>query len=98
MGKIQLGVFGLVLLSGISLLSACAENPTSPEAVRCHNLLDTGFNYADNVKGQHLSDAADIITATSLLSAASTQREFSRYPGCIDKAQRAIALLKPYVK
>lgn len=82
----------------MSCLAGCARNPASPQAEQCRTLLEAAYADLDKANSSNFSGAADVTSAAALLSAASIQRQFSKYPNCIDKAERARALLRPYVK
>ena len=84
--------FLLVLLLLFILLSvaACAGKPTGASAQVCTNRLaeaEQAFNAAE--WGSSAANILNQTRAASLLSAAKIQREFGRYPNCIDKVERA---------
>ncbi len=85
------GVGRVVLLIGLGgLLAACSGPPKNIEAAdQCSNGLDTAYDELDYAKAKGFSGTVDWTKAASLLSAASIQKEFGKYPNCIDKVQRA---------
>lgn len=95
------GKFSRLLIVIVCLtmsLTGCAKNPGSAPAEQCRTLLEAAYADLDKANTNNFSGAADVTAAAGLLSAASIQRQFSKYPNCIDKAERARALLRPYVK
>ncbi len=97
MAKLKIALKMSILLPTIFIVG-CARNPASAQAEQCRTLLDAGYAELEKAKADHFSGAADIMTATNLLSTAAIQRQFSKYSSCINKAERARALLKPYLK
>lgn len=86
----------LLLATMLSLSAGCARNPFRTPADECRALLDKGYADLELVGSPNPSAAVDIARAVGLLSAATFQRQFEKYPECIDQAGRAHDLLKPY--
>jgi hypothetical protein len=73
-----------------TLLAACSGAPKNIEAAdQCANGLSAAYDELDYAKAKGFSGTVDWTKAASLLSAASVQKEFGKYPNCIDKVQRA---------
>jgi hypothetical protein len=71
-------------------LSACAGPPKNAAlAEQCENGLKTAYQELDFAKAKGFGGTVDWTKAASLLSAASIQKEFGKYPNCVDKVQRA---------
>lgn len=88
-----------LLLSFVLLVTGgCAERLFRAPADECRALLDKGYAELELADTPNPSAAADIVRAVGLLSAATFQRQFEKYPDCIDKAARARVLLKPYLR
>jgi len=82
----RLFVFLFILLAMV----ACAGKPTGASAQMCSDRLaatEQAFNAAE--WGSSAGNILNQTRAASLLGAAKIQREFGRYPNCIDKVQRA---------
>lgn len=90
--------FIVVVCLAMCGLIGCARNPASPQAEQCRELLEAAYADLDLANTSNVSGAADVTSAAGLLSAASFQKQFGKYPNCIDKAGRARALLRPYIK
>ena len=72
------------------LLGACAGPPKNPLAAeQCEKGLEVAYEELDFAKAKGFGGTVDWTKAASLLSAASIQKEFGKYPNCIDKVQRA---------
>jgi len=72
------------------LLAACPGPPKNSEAAdQCDNGLKIAYDELDYAQAKGFSGTVDWTKAASLLSAASIQKEFGKYPNCIDKVQRA---------
>lgn len=94
--------FSLVI-AGIaaSLGAGCAKDKESevrPPPEECRYQVDEGYQELDRAKSGNPSAMADIMRATGYLSYAAVQRQFEKYPECIDRAKQARDLMKPYVK
>lgn len=72
------------------VLSACPGPPADVElAEQCKRGLDAAFAELDLAKANGFSGTVAWTKAASLLSAASVQKEFGKYPNCVDKVRRA---------
>jgi hypothetical protein len=86
---------GIVLkLAGIAVIAAtiaaCSGPPSNPElAGQCENGLKSAYQELDFAKAKGFGGTVDWTKAASLLSAASVQQEFGKYPNCVDKVRRA---------
>ncbi len=80
-----------VAITGMALaISACPGPPKNMElAEQCENGLEVAYQELDFAKAKGFSGTVAWTQAASLLSAASIQQEFRKYPNCIDKVQRA---------
>ena len=78
-------VFGLA-----ALIAACPGPPRNIEvAEQCDQGLDVAYQELDFAKSEGFSGTVAWTKAASLLSAASVQKEFGKYPNCVDKVHRA---------
>jgi len=84
----------LTLIIFISLAVGCASNPNSSIALQCKDGLRIAYEELDFAKAKGFSGTAEYTKAASLLGAASIQKEFEKYPNCIDKVGRARAYIK----
>lgn len=87
----------LLLVTAIGA-GACARNPFRTPAEECRYRIDKGYEDLERAQMPNPSAAADIARATALLSTATVQKQFDKFPECIDKATRAGALLKAYAR
>jgi len=79
-----------VIIGAAALLAACAGPPKDVDiADQCENGLKVAYEELDYAKAKGLSGTVDWTKAAGLLSAASVQNEFGRYPNCVDKVRRA---------
>lgn len=80
-----------VAIAGMALaISTCPGPPKNMElAEQCENGLEVAYQELDFAKAKGFSGTVAWTQAASLLSAASIQQEFRKYPNCIDKVQRA---------
>jgi len=73
-----------------SLLGACPGPPKDMAlAEQCEKGLEAAYKELDFAKAQGFSGTVAWTQAASLLSAASVQKEFRKYPNCVDKVHRA---------
>lgn len=71
-------------------ISACPGPPRNPElAEQCERGLKAAYEELDFAKANGFGGTVAWTQAASLLSAASIQEEFRKYPNCIDKVKRA---------
>jgi hypothetical protein len=78
------------ILGTALILAACPGPPRNPElAEQCEQGLKAAYQELDFAKAKGFSGTVAWTQAASLLSAASVQQEFRKYPNCIDKVKRA---------
>ena len=82
---------GIVAIVGIAgTIAACPGAPRDIElAKQCRSGLKVAYEELDFAKAKGFSGTVDWTKAASLLSAASIQQEFAKYPNCVDKVRRA---------
>jgi hypothetical protein len=80
------------LVTGV--LAGCSGHPQSDLAAECERGLDAGFAELERAKARGLDGTVDWGKAAALLSAAKVQRQFEKYPNCIEKVGRARVYLK----
>jgi hypothetical protein len=86
---------GLVVSIVIAwLLAGCSGRPQADLAAECDRGLDAGFAELERAKTRGLDGTVDWSKAAALLSAAKIQRQFEKYPNCIEKVERARYYLK----
>lgn len=78
-------------IAGIAvLLGACPGSPKDmATAEACDDGLNAAYDELDLAKAKGFGGTVDWTKAASLLSAASIQKEFGKYPNCVDKVRRA---------
>lgn len=93
-------LYALTSITLATLLNGCAHKPEPARTPNeeCRYQIDEGYKDLDRAKSANPSSAADIFRAAAILSAATVQRQFDKFPECIDKATRARELLKPYAQ
>ena len=78
------------VLAAALLLGACPGPPRDAElAQQCEDGLEVAYQELDFAKAQGFGGTIAWTQAASLLSAASIQNEFRKYPNCVDKVHRA---------
>ena len=83
-----LRITAIAALAGI--FAACPGPPRDPAlAEQCASGLKKAYQELDFAKAKGLDGTVDYTKAASLLSAASIQQEFGKYPNCVDKVKRA---------
>ncbi len=71
-------------------LGACPGPPKDIElAEQCDNGLEVAYQELDFAKAKGFGGTVAWTQAASLLSAASIQQQFGKYPNCVDKVRRA---------
>jgi hypothetical protein len=74
----------------LAALTACAGAPNDIALARqCENGLKTAYQELDFAKAKGFGGSVDWSKAAGLLSAASIQNEFGKYPNCVNKVKRA---------
>ena len=71
------------------LLTACAGNVTSDQAMQCSQGLKAAETALEDAKLKGFSSSISWTKAANLIIAANVQKQLERYPSCIDKARRA---------
>lgn len=86
----------IAMITGmVGLLVACSGAPKDAEIARqCETGLKSAYDELNYAKAKGFSGTVDWTKAASLLSAASIQQEFGKYPNCVDKVQRARYYIK----
>lgn len=81
----------VMAVAGIAaVISACPGPPkNSALAEQCANGLEVAYQELDFAKAKGFGGSVDWTKAATLLSAASVQQEFAKYPNCVDKVKRA---------
>lgn len=81
-------IAAIIVIAGS--LSACPGAPRDPVlAEQCESGLKVAYDELDFAEAKGFSGSVDWTKAASLLSAASIQKEFGKYPNCVDKVRRA---------
>jgi hypothetical protein len=71
-------------------IAACPGPPRDIElAGQCERGLEAAYDELDFAKANGFSGSVAWTQAASLLTAASIQQEFRKYPNCVDKVRRA---------
>ncbi len=87
--KRSLGLM-VAALALASLLTACAGRPDRPSLARqCETGLNLASNELDLAKAKGFSGTVEWAKAASLLSAAAVQKQFEKYPNCVNKVEKA---------
>ncbi len=74
----------------LTALTACAGSPNDIALARqCENGLNSAYKELDFAKANGFGGSVDWTKAAGLLSAASIQNEFGKYPNCVNKVKRA---------
>lgn len=80
----------VAVVAAAILLGACPGPPRDIElAEQCEKGLETAYEELDFAEAQGFGGTFDWTKAASLLSAASIQKEFNKFPNCVDKVHRA---------
>lgn len=91
--KIMKKLSYLFLLT-IFLIAGCETNPSSQSARQCQEGLKAAYKELNFAEAQGFSGTVEYTKAATLLSGASIQYEFGKYPNCIDKVNRANVFIK----
>jgi hypothetical protein len=83
----------IVLLS-VFLIAGCETNPSSKSAQQCRDGLKAANKELNFAKAKGFSGTVEYTKAATLLTGASIQYEFGKYPNCIDKVKRARRFIK----
>ena len=71
------------------LLPACSGNISSDYALQCSDGLKTAEAELEDAKVKGFSSTVAWTKAANLIIAANVQKQFEKFPNCIDKVQRA---------
>ena len=74
-------------------LTACSGRIGTGIAQQCSDTLALAEKELDQAKAEGFGGAVSITKAAGLIVGAATQKQFERYEGCIDKAERARAYI-----
>jgi hypothetical protein len=78
----------------IFLIAGCETNPSSASARQCQQGLKQAYKELNIAKVKGFSGTVEYTKAATLLTGASVQYEFGKYPNCIDKVKRARKFIK----
>ena len=87
-------ILPLSFLLAIFLLAGCETNPSSASARQCLHGLKLAKKELNFAKTQGFSGTVEYTKAATLITGASIQYEFGKYPNCIDKEKRARRFIK----
>ena len=78
----------------IFLIAGCETNPASQSALQCQDGLKLANKELNFAKAKGFSGTVEYTKAAGLLTGASIQYEFGKYPNCINKVKRARRFIK----
>ena len=81
-------------LAACFLLVGCETNPSSASARQCQQGIKQANKELNFAKAKGFSGTVEFTKAATLLTGASIQYEFGKYPNCIDKVTRARRFIK----
>lgn len=84
----------LSVVLSLVVISGCQTNPASPAARQCWSLLEKAKQELNIAKVNGFSGTVEYTKAATLITGASIQYEFGKYPNCINKAERARRFIK----
>lgn len=87
-------IISYAVVLSLFLIAGCQTNPSSPAAKQCQYLIKKANKELDFAKARGFSGTVEYSKAATLLTGASIQYEFGKYPNCIDKAKRARKFIK----
>jgi len=76
------------------LIAGCETNPSSASARQCLSGLKVAKQELNYAETQGFSGTVEYTKAATLITGASIQYEFGKYPNCIDKVKRARRFIK----
>jgi len=82
----------LFFFLSLTLIVGCAKQRTVRLDIQCDNDIKSASLHLEN--GADKFDKATQTTIKNLIQAARIQQQHGTFPACIDKAQRALTLLK----
>lgn len=80
-------------LSTLLFVVACSGRVGGDIAQQCSQGLDAASAELEKAKADGFGEAVQVTKAASLLTAAAVQKQFEKYPNCVDKVRRARAYL-----
>lgn len=83
----------VVLLCAAWLAAGCSGRVGTSLERQCSEGLDLAYKELEQAKVDGFGDTVTWSKAASLLTAASVQKQFEKYPNCVDKVRRARAYL-----
>ena len=81
-------MFPVVIVA--ALMAGCSGKIASPIAQRCSDTLELAEKEMNKTDAEGVRDSVSLTKAAYLITAATAQKQFERYEGCLDKAQRAL--------
>ncbi|MDH5600599.1 MAG: hypothetical protein OEY78_04760 [Gammaproteobacteria bacterium] len=87
-------IVSYAIILSLFLIAGCQTNPESPAARQCQYLLKKANKELDFAKARGFSGTVEYSKAATLLTGASIQYEFGKYPNCINKVKRARNFIK----
>jgi len=81
--------FSFALFLTMFLIAGCETNPSSASARQCLSGLKIAKKELNFAKTQGFSGTVEYTKAATLITGASIQYEFGKYPNCINKVKRA---------
>ena len=76
------------------LIAGCDTNPSSESARQCWEGIKLAKQELNFAKAQGFSGTVEYTKAATLITGASIQYEFGKYPNCISKVKRARQFIK----
>ncbi|HEX9628198.1 MAG TPA: hypothetical protein VGA00_14750 [Acidiferrobacterales bacterium] len=89
MHRYRLSVTALCLISMAVLTTACSGRIAGNQAVECSEGLKIAYVELEEAEVNGFGGTVAWSKAAGLLTAASVQKEFEKYPNCVDKVRRA---------
>ena len=83
-----------MLLLSLFIIAGCQTNPASPSARQCWSGLEKAKQELNFAKARGFSGTVEYTKAATLITGASIQYEFGKYPNCINKVERARRFIK----
>ena len=75
-----------------SILFACSSNKSQTIDLQCHSMIKMALSQHDEISKSLVR--ADNKLIANLITAARIQQQHGKFPDCIDKANRALVLIK----
>ena len=83
-----------MILSSAWLLTACSGNVSSDRAQQCAEGLRAAQVELEEARVKGFSGTVAWAKAAGLITGATVQQQFEKYPNCIDKVRRARAYIR----